>query len=81
MSRSTSQGKGAVAHRYNTVGEHAVDLNIGVLFSGEVGLRNGELFGGFLVRIEPAHVVSTRNKYSVRMRMDVIFTNLPSPRV
>ena len=35
------------------VGQYTVDLSVGVLFSSEIGLGNGKLFGSFLVRVKP----------------------------
>ena len=45
-----------LTYRNDTVGQYAVNLDVGVLFSGEVGLRNRELFGGSLVRVKPGYV-------------------------
>ena len=42
-----------MTYENEAVGQHTVDLCGGVVFSNEVGLGNGELFGGFLVRVKP----------------------------
>ena len=44
-----------MTHENQTVSQYAIDLDIGVLYLGEVGLGNGELFGGFLIRIKPVY--------------------------
>ena len=46
-----------VTHRYDTVGQHAVDLSVGVHFSCEGSLRNGNLLGGFQVRVVSVYVI------------------------
>ena len=42
-----------MTYENEAVGQHTVDLCGGVVFSSEVGLGNGELFSGFLVRVKP----------------------------
>ena len=44
-----------MTYENQAVSQHAIDLDIGILFSGEVGLGNGELFGGFLIRVKPVY--------------------------
>ena len=60
MSGNASGDKGMTTYASHTVGQHTVNFNIGVLLSGEVSLGDGELFGGFLVRVKPAYVESAR---------------------
>lgn len=76
-----SRDKAGATHGNNTIGQHTVDLDVSVLFSGEVGLREGELFGGFLIRVEPAYVANMTSEDTAQVQVDVKSTNLPSPRV
>ena len=77
-SKTVSSDKGIRTYGNKTVSQHTVDLDIGVLRAGEVSLRDGELFGGFLVRIKPAHTTSKDTGWTL---INVKSTNLPSPRV
>ena len=53
--QTASLDKDTIAYKNQAVSQHAIDLDIGVLFSGEVGLGNGELFCGFLIRVKPVY--------------------------
>ena len=55
--RSQYRLVGTVTHGYDTVGQHAVNLDVGVLFSDKVGLGMGNLFGSFQVRVVPEYLV------------------------
>ena len=58
-----------MTHENEAVGQHAVDLCVGVLFSSEIGLGNGELFGGFLVRVNLWYTIGTTSDRADRMQM------------
>ena len=80
-SKAVSSDKGIRTYGNQTVSQHTVDLDIGVLRAGEVSLGDGKLFGGFLVRIKPGHTISTMSMDTGWTWINNKSTNLPSPRV